>query len=78
MSLNDQVKSFKKSLNANTMIGAKRVASGSHARSIDTGSSTSGNKHNSISNNTRAAFESQESRKKSKKAMGTAVKGGCG
>ncbi|KAI8075180.1 hypothetical protein BC940DRAFT_287660 [Gongronella butleri] len=39
--LNDQVNSFKKSLNANTMIGAKRVASGT-MRQSSTGSSSGG------------------------------------
>jgi hypothetical protein len=64
--LNDQVKSFKKSLNANTMLGVKRVATGT------TSSQDERNKapYASISNNTRAAFDGDK-RKKPKKNAGS-------
>ncbi|KAI9278751.1 hypothetical protein BDA99DRAFT_493060 [Phascolomyces articulosus] len=62
--LTDQVKNFKKSLTANTMLGVKRVVS--QTKSVDSQSSTP--KYGSINNNTRAAFETDSPRKKSKKS----------
>ena len=69
--LNDQVKNFKKSLSANTMLGVKRVARPNTISSTSSESSTP--KYGSINNNTRAAFEigSDSPRKKSKKSSGT-------
>ncbi|KAI8388061.1 uncharacterized protein BYT42DRAFT_558826 [Radiomyces spectabilis] len=64
MSLTDQVKNFKKSLNANTILGVKRVASSSTSNSLD-------NKTTSyIAGNTKASFTSSgHDAKRSKKAM---------
>lgn len=62
--LNDQVKSFKKSLNANTMLGVKRA--GTATKQEDR---THKGPNATISNNTRQAFDGDK-RKKPKRTAG--------
>lgn len=68
MSLNDQLKSFRKSLASQPVYGVKRsAAAGSENKNESKASSTPGTP--AIANNTKAAYESaMEGKKKSKRA----------
>jgi hypothetical protein len=63
MSLNNQLKHFKKSLNANAEIHVKRAGQASTPK--DQKKAVAG-----ISNNTKASFESNNEPKRKKKSMG--------
>jgi hypothetical protein len=68
MSLNDQLKSFRKSLASQPVYGVKRsAAAGSENKNESKASSTPGTP--AIANNTKAAYESSmEGKKKNKRA----------
>lgn len=69
MSLSDQLKNFKKSMSASTLVGVKRTAT----QSTSAADAPPTPKYGGITNNTRAAFESSQPhpKKKTKKAPGT-------
>ncbi|CAO3595103.1 unnamed protein product [Absidia cylindrospora] len=64
--LNNQVKSFKKSLNANTMLGVKRVATGTPTKQDDRSNK---GPNATIANNTRHAFDGDKRKKPKKTAV---------
>ncbi|KAL1926055.1 hypothetical protein VTP01DRAFT_7148 [Rhizomucor pusillus] len=66
MSLSDQLKNFKKSMSASTLVGVKRTAT----QSTSAADAPPTPKYGGITNNTRAAFESSQPhpKKKTKKA----------